>query len=225
VAKPPWLLEEYLVLADELAGGNVIELGIAKGGSVAFFAHILRPHRFLALELRPHPNAALEGFIADHGFGDSIRTAYGVDQADVAQLRAMLDEHFEGQELDLVIDDASHLLGPTVASFDVLFPRLRAGGVYVLEDWSHGHTWERVARVLAAEADADPPDSFLPRDVDLSRLILDLVMTSGYSPETVAEIQIRNGFAFARKGDAVLDPLTFELRHAYGEFGASHFST
>ena len=41
----------------------------------------------------------------------------------------------DGEPLDLVIDDASHLYGPTMASFEVLFPRLRPGGLYVIEDW------------------------------------------------------------------------------------------
>ena len=42
-------------------------------------------------------------------------------------------------QLDLVIDDASHLLPETTASFNVLFPRLRAGGLFVIEDWSWQH--------------------------------------------------------------------------------------
>jgi predicted methyltransferase len=39
----------------------------------------------------------------------------------------------DDQLLDLVVDDTSHL-GPTRASFNTLFPRLRPGGVYVIED-------------------------------------------------------------------------------------------
>ena len=46
---------------------------------------------------------------------------------------------FDGR-LDLVIDDASHELHATKASFETLFPLLRSGGWYIIEDW----IWETV---------------------------------------------------------------------------------
>jgi hypothetical protein len=50
--------------------------------------------------------------------------------------------------LDIVIDDGSHLSGDVVTAFTALFPRLRPGGLYVIEDlqtsywpgWNGGHT-------------------------------------------------------------------------------------
>jgi hypothetical protein len=45
--------------------------------------------------------------------------------------------------LDLVIDDASHIYGPTKASFQALFPLLRPGGLYLIEDWAWAH-WPRL---------------------------------------------------------------------------------
>jgi hypothetical protein len=36
--------------------------------------------------------------------------------------------------LDIVIDDGSHVCGDVLASFRLLFPKLRVGGVYVIED-------------------------------------------------------------------------------------------
>jgi hypothetical protein len=41
---------------------------------------------------------------------------------------------FGAMPLDLVSDDASHLLRETRASFNALFPRLRSGGEYIIED-------------------------------------------------------------------------------------------
>ena len=93
-------------------------------------------------ELQARSNAALDAFLQDHDLSDSVRTEYGIDQSDVRRVATVVDEHFGLHDLDLVVDDASHLQLPTAASFDVLFPRLRPGGVYVLEDWSTGHTWE-----------------------------------------------------------------------------------
>jgi predicted O-methyltransferase YrrM len=225
LAKPRWLVQEYLDLATEFIGGNVVELGIAQGGSVAFFAHLLRPRRFLALELQARSNAALDAFLQDHDLSDSVRTAYGIDQSDVRRVSEVVDEHFGHHDLDLVVDDASHLQLPTAASFDVLFPRLRPGGVYVLEDWSTGHTWERVARALDAQRGEQRSEPYVHEETDLSRIVLDLVMTAAYSPETVAELRILNGFMYARRGTAPLDPESFALRRAYGDIGAAHFSS
>jgi hypothetical protein len=70
---------------------------------------------------------------------DTVRTYWGVDQADREQLTAIVDREFGDEPLDLVIDDASHLYAPTKASFEVLFPRLRPGGLYIIEDWATDH--------------------------------------------------------------------------------------
>ena len=54
----------------------------------------------------------------------------------------MLRQIVEGEladELDLVVDDASHTYEETRASFEFLFPLLSPGGVYVIEDWSWAH--------------------------------------------------------------------------------------
>ena len=39
-----------------------------------------------------------------------------------------------GPGLNLVVDDASHINELTIASFDLIFPRLPAGALYVIED-------------------------------------------------------------------------------------------
>ena len=41
--------------------------------------------------------------------------------------------------LDIVIDDCSHLAEPTRLAFETLFPRVRPGGFYVVEDWGTGY--------------------------------------------------------------------------------------
>ena len=38
-----------------------------------------------------------------------------------------------------MIDDASHLYEPSLASFETLFPLLRPGGTYIIEDWKWEH--------------------------------------------------------------------------------------
>jgi len=52
-------------------------------------------------------------------------------QDDAAFLTRMSAEH---GPFDIVIDDGSHVPAQVIASFDVLFPLLADGGLYVIED-------------------------------------------------------------------------------------------
>lgn len=62
--------------------------------------------------------------------GPRIRTVQG-DQGDPSFLTELAD-HIG--PLDVVIDDGSHVSNHVLTSFQTLFPRLRDGGVYVIED-------------------------------------------------------------------------------------------
>lgn len=42
--------------------------------------------------------------------------------------------HQRTGDFDIIIDDCSHLSSKTIASFELLYPRLRAGGLYIVED-------------------------------------------------------------------------------------------
>jgi Methyltransferase domain len=119
---------------------TIVELGIKRGGSTALLALVADPDLLVALDLEPEIPPLLAGFIQSHGLGSRVVTAFGVDQGDRSTVSRFVDEHQPEGGFDLVIDDASHRLAPTRASFEVLFPRLRPGGSYVIEDWTSD--WE-----------------------------------------------------------------------------------
>lgn len=125
----------YVEQCREHAGGVLVELGIAEGGSAALGLLEARPRRFLAYELEENRLAALDEFVAERGFEDVFTGRYGVDQGDRERLARLVDEDLAGEQIDIVFDDASHILGPTRTSFEVLFPRLRPGGTFFIEDW------------------------------------------------------------------------------------------
>ncbi len=75
---------------------------------------------------------------------ERLKPFWAVDQQDSARLREIWQTEFRAP-LDLVIDDASHLYGPTKTSFETLFPLLRPGGLYIIEDWAWGHWKEFLA--------------------------------------------------------------------------------
>ncbi|MFD9948484.1 hypothetical protein ACFWYW_41830 [Nonomuraea sp. NPDC059023] len=67
------------------------------------------------------------------------------DQSDPLSLREVADQ-IDG--IDLIIDDGSHISSHTITAFHTLFPLLKDGGLYVVEDvqtsywpgWNGGHT-------------------------------------------------------------------------------------
>lgn len=136
IVKNPRTIGDIGTLLACFSEPNIVELGIAYGGSTAFLALAGTPRRFLALDYRSEPVEILEDFLARHELTNEVRTAYGVDQSDVAQLRKLVADTFGSERLDLVVDDASHMYQPTVASFELLFPRLAPGGAFVIEDWA-----------------------------------------------------------------------------------------
>jgi predicted O-methyltransferase YrrM len=154
IKKQPALVEATAELLREFEGGNIVELGISQGGSTALAALLANPRKLVAVELSDDPIVELQDLLDQTGSADRVHTYYGVDQADRTRLTEILDDEFGDEPIDLVIDDASHLLEPTRASFEVLFPRLRPGGLFVIEDWNWQHLQAR-----AFQAAIDTPGS------------------------------------------------------------------
>ncbi len=158
VVKPPDAIDAYRRLLGRFDRPRMVELGIAYGGSIGLFALLARPDRFVGLELASDRVSLLDDLITDRGLQDAVHLHYGIDQSDRERLTQIIDAEFGGQALDLVIDDASHLYHETVASFEVLFPRLRPGGSFIIEDWSCDHG----IHSLLAEALGDPTSPYHP---------------------------------------------------------------
>jgi predicted O-methyltransferase YrrM len=168
------MMEAYQPIIDEFRGANVVEIGIYLGGSTAYFAAALAPRRLLGFELAAERVALLDEHLAAEGLTGSVRLHYGVDQSDGEVLVAAVGDHLDGEPIDLVIDDASHRYAPTVASFEALFPLVRPGGLYVIEDWRPFHGYllsfleiardrpspasEAMEAAIAAQLTAPDPD-------------------------------------------------------------------
>jgi hypothetical protein len=215
-------VEEYLDLLENFRHTDVVELGIRAGGSAALTTLVARPRKLVAIDLLANRVEALDELTRRLALGERLRPYYGVDQADRAQVRAIIDDEFGDGPLDLVIDDASHRLEATRASFETLFPRLRAGGIYLIEDWNK----QKLSRALG-EALADP-DS--PAAVEFARrmaedptttegpvggspakLILEIVLAQAESEDFLSGVNVGYFFVGVRRGPGHLDPMTFRL--------------
>ncbi|UXT48823.1 class I SAM-dependent methyltransferase [Agrobacterium tumefaciens] len=125
-------LDQYLVHEGE-DFKRILELGVYQGGSFVFLNEVFKPRKITAVELSEVPIPALDTYIeAQKG---RAKLYYGTSQDDEAKLAEIVETDFGG-ELDLVVDDASHFYDQTKASFRTLFPKLRPGGLYIIEDWS-----------------------------------------------------------------------------------------
>lgn len=228
IVKAPELVRRYLELANEFHGGCIVELGIAEGGSTALMALAAAPQRLVAIDLEPVPLAALTEFIDRHDLGESVHPFYGVDQADREGLAAVVDGALEGCPIDLVVDDCSHQFAETRSSFETLFPRLRPGGRYLIEDWNSDHVMREAvgeairreldagneqlrAEITASMAGSEPPERRAP----LSQLAVELMLIRAISGDAVDEVVVDEHWVQVRRGPGDLDPTTFRLDDCY----------
>jgi len=198
------LVDEYakfLRLHQDFRPRNVFELGIWDGGSVAFWFELFHPRRHVAIDLTEREDSHyFTRYTRSRGLADAIATYWGTDQAERERLRAIAASELDG-ELDLVIDDCSHLYGPTRASFEALFPLLRPGGLYILEDWAWSH-WDEFQSPLHIWSDETP----------LTRLVFDCVEAIGSSPHALANMTVYRGFAVVERGpDRAISSASFSL--------------
>jgi SAM-dependent methyltransferase len=196
------LVERYVALIDELEPQHIFELGFFQGGSTLFFAELARPRRLVSIDRRPLTEARkrVESHAADRGLSGVVRTYGEVDQADRQSLADLVDEAFRHAALDLVIDDCSHLYEPTRGSFNELFPRLRPGGAYVIEDW-----WPHTP------VDGGPSNGRFGDHMPLARLVFEIVLAIQGMPDLIAEVSIDTELALIRRGEAEIEPTSFDV--------------
>src|ERR1043166_6914166 len=139
VLKIPEMVEMMAYLGESIQPKNVFELGIFRGGSVVLYNEMFKPRKLVSIDCHTKPLPQLEEYIRAKSAGSNIRIELGVDQADRGRLAEICQREFGTRPLDLVVDDASHMLFETREAFRELFPRLRPGGVYVIEDWAWAH--------------------------------------------------------------------------------------
>ncbi|HKA85599.1 MAG TPA: class I SAM-dependent methyltransferase [Acidimicrobiales bacterium] len=236
IVKQPPHRDAFIELCRRVRGGRIVELGIAEGGSTVLAALAAEPSALLAVDIEPEPLEALEEFIAARALGARVHTRYGIDQGDRDRLARTVDEAIGTGPLDLVVDDASHVLDLTRTSFEVLFPRLAPGGLYAIEDWNADHVFQEamiehfrtastekraeLARSLREAATSSPtPDP--PARRPLLDLAVELTLARACdAEEAIAEVVITRYWLLVRRGPGALDGTTFRLADvAHDHFG------
>jgi hypothetical protein len=124
--KAPWFTRVYDAFLREHRDEplRLLEIGLFNGGSLRMWREYL-------------PNAKLFGLDVDERCLDyelevpdsMVRL---IDQANPTDLELFVEE--SGGDFDFVLDDGGHTMIQQIVSFEVLFPHVRSGGVYVIED-------------------------------------------------------------------------------------------
>lgn len=175
---------------DSYLGGdqpkNVLEVGIFEGGSALLFADKWPDAKIVGVDIRD-PNPEVTNHIERLGFSDRISLYYNTSQNDEAKLAGILEKEFPNG-MDLVIDDASHLYELTKASFDILFPRLTPGGMYIVEDWAWAH-W----------AGTQNNPSWQKHKYALTNLLFEVCMASASTGGLISDIYVNSNFFAVRK--------------------------
>ena len=112
---------------------RIVELGVAEGASLLAWSRLCPEAVCLGVDL--HRPARLESALTRLGIAERVAVIAGDHDRPEGFAAAIPDG------VDLIVDDGSHLLAPTRRCFETLFPRLRPGGWYCIEDWGAGY-WE-----------------------------------------------------------------------------------
>lgn len=102
---------------------RMLEIGVDRGGSLRMWRQYMPDATIVGLDI--NPKAAQYDDPERH-----IHVRIG-DQTDIGFLRDVVDEF---GPFDTVLDDGGHTPKQMIGSFQYLFPRLKPGGVYIVED-------------------------------------------------------------------------------------------
>lgn len=130
LAKPAHYLELYNKYFADLTDKtlSILELGIFDGHSLEYFSKMFPMSKVFGVD---------RDECARTYSTDRIK-AYQGSQDDPALFKRIMTENGV-QQFDIIIDDCSHIGSLTLASFNILYPLLTPGGIYVIEDWGAGY--------------------------------------------------------------------------------------
>jgi SAM-dependent methyltransferase len=159
---------------------TLLELGVYAGRSLKTFASYFPNGKIIGVDI--------VGDELDFSGFPNIVFARG-DQRKAEELDAICAAHAP-DGLDVIIDDASHYGTWSLASYTALFPHLKPGGLYFIEDWTTGYwdDWPDGSRLqtFTSESGGERPAKRIPSHdfgmVGLVKSLVDEVASSWIRP-------------------------------------------
>lgn len=106
---------------------RILEVGIASGDSLRLWRDYFPKGKIVGLDANPR-------FVAKN-YGERIVTALA-NQSSIEQLTLAAQDH---APYDFIVDDGAHTGLSCLNSFIALFPLLKPGAIYAIEDWGTGY--------------------------------------------------------------------------------------
>lgn len=105
---------------------RMMEIGIQSGGSMMMWRHAFgsKLEQLVGVDLNPNTKAWEK-------FGSNVKVEIG-SQADPVFLDSLAAKYRDG--IDVILDDGSHVPAHIILTFAKLWPLVRPGGVYMIED-------------------------------------------------------------------------------------------
>ncbi|MFI4889748.1 MAG: hypothetical protein ACHQIL_04375 [Steroidobacterales bacterium] len=114
-----------------IAPKSILEVSVYKGESTKVFATCFPDAKTVAIDLT----------LQNIDFSAYLNVKYlECDQTDKERLESIIHGEFP-EGLDFILDDASHLGAYSALTFNITFPFLRGGSVYIVDDWGTGY-WD-----------------------------------------------------------------------------------
>jgi hypothetical protein len=208
--KSEGMLAEYDRQLKSRSIENMLELGVMRGGGTAYFNTVFKPKRHLAVDYFKQETGLpkLVDMVAREKRELYVRQDMGQQQTE--EIIGLFEDTFKtNATFDFIVDDASHAYELSLASFNGLFPRMRPGGIYAIEDWGWAH-W-------AHFQDPSRQDYTAPA---LSNLVTHCVLAMTAGGSGISRVEITADTAFIHRDDTLIKkPL--EIERAYPTRGRS----
>ncbi len=120
----------------------VMEVGVADGSCLLAWREVF-------------PNATIVGMDIHHSdkaHGERIEFHLGDQRVQRDCQNAASGRHDSDRQFDLIVDDGTHLLEDTLRTLLFLWPYVRPGGLYVVEEWPDvvGPIWSNIVELWPA---------------------------------------------------------------------------
>ena len=106
----------------------VVEIGVLSGASLYMWREFFTKATIIGVDTNPQCKAIQNPY---------ARILVEIGDASNPDMAGRLPDG-----VDIIIDDGGHILEPTINSFRYLYPKLRGGGLYIVEDVQDFEAWK-----------------------------------------------------------------------------------
>lgn len=196
LVKSPRSLRYYAELANTFRPKTIFEIGMFQGGSMVLLDKLFEPECLVGLDIARDPIEPLENYRATR---PHIKTYYARSQDKQGTVMAARENFKNG--IEFVVEDASHHYEKSRETFKNIFPLVKNGGQYIVEDWQWSHQ--------PPHQDKKHPWADRPA---LSNLVTEIILMSTRH-RVIESVFLHDNICSVTKGAGVLKEDAWDLKN------------